>query len=171
MKPLVFAVIGFSTVTMGARAAPSHYLCIVEQSVGFHWNNQTGKWTPETFAPGAKYIFRELNSSDWNHNAGLRAETPKATWGLFEVGGNDPNLALAACTKYEFGFSCSPRVGSLTFEEGSLRFEIVHSGSYPGQGYWKRLQRDDPATYALQRRDPASHPDDDFFEIGTCAPF
>ena len=165
----------------GARAEPDHYLCVVDQASGLHYNPQSKMWGPQAFGSGKKYILRRLTDDDRGKTKGkwssLLLNNPKANWGVFDFGMSDPMPQLACYEGADsYGlFSCQRIIMDGSFEKDSLRFEFIFHGSYTDQGYWEQLRQKDPQRYkellARKEAPDADHPDDLFIEIGKCSPF
>jgi hypothetical protein len=167
-------------IATSALAEPSQYLCAVEKAVGFHFDSQIPAWLPQQFEP-RKYVFRRLTPEDRNVLkspawASL-ARFPEATWAFFEFGEELPG---AACVKPD-GFFLSPVLFSCwkitydaSFDENSLRFEVIYHGGYVDQGLWDKFRREDPETYkrtGCGRDDYCwSHLTDLSIEFRTCSP-
>jgi hypothetical protein len=64
-------------------------------------------------------------------------------------------------------------IAEFGFDKDSLRFQVTHIGGYVTQGEDIHWRATDPKSYNETQRsiDPIAHPDDAFFEIGTCRPF
>jgi hypothetical protein len=165
----------------GASAEPDHYLCVVDQAFGLHYNPQTKAWGPQAFSAGKKYLLRRLNGDDRDKAKGkwwsLLLNNPKANWAFFEFGVNEPMPQLACYEGADsYGiFGCQRVILDGSFDKDTLRFELASHGGYTRQGYWEQLRQKDPEHYKdlLSRKEglDADHPDDLFFEIGKCSPF
>ena len=57
------------------------------------------------------------------------------------------------------------------FDRRSQRFEIIKSGTYTDQGFWKYMSEHDPAKVDEKVRKKINDPQLEYFEIGTCSPF
>jgi hypothetical protein len=149
------------TTTVAAQADPSQYLCIAEQSAGFHYDKQTKAWGPQVFVTHQKYILRRLNDDDRKRLPAFFEKHPNMEWGFFQFGRTDP-IALSTS---ESDLCCGPwdkASGDVRFDKDSLRFERAIYGAYIMQGAW--IMHDE-GKMAIE------NPDDLFIEIGKCSPF
>jgi hypothetical protein len=107
-----------------------------------HYDQQSGAWRPEAFAP-KKYVFRRLNADDRNKQKGkwwgLFEYHPEANWAFFEFGKDNP-MPLTTCFEDTnatswMPFVCKPVVHDGAFDKDTRRFELIHHGGYIGQGF------------------------------------
>jgi len=154
--------------TQPAAADPNQYLCIVDEAAGLHYDRSFKEWRPETFKPSSKYIFRHLTPDDRDEQkskwSAILNSRPKAKWGLFDFGEKEA-VPQATCEDGEYSLECTGMVAEFKFDDKSLRFEIVRSGSYVGQAVNERLRRNRPDWKFVGDPDK---PDDLVFEIGKC---
>ena len=93
MKTII-ASIALIVAPIAAAADPNQYLCLVEQSAGLHYDQQSNAWQPRAFGVARKYILRRLNDDDRDEHKGkwwvLLKDEPEANWAFFEFGKTDP---------------------------------------------------------------------------------
>jgi hypothetical protein len=164
-----------SNLMIDAQAQPAHYLCVVEQSSGLHYDQQTDRWKPKEFASVRKYILRQLNDADRDHKTGkswsVFESNQKANWAFFEFGTDIPT---ATCIGDTISFFCKPFIMDASFDQDSLGFELALRGAYVGQGFWEQQRQEKSELYKQKLSegdDPYLKPDDLFIEIGHCSPF
>jgi hypothetical protein len=172
LKRSLAAVFLFGT-SMGSQADPSQYLCVVEQSAGFHYDKQTKSWVPQAFGTARKYVLRRVNDDDRHEWAFLLKNRPHVNWVYLELGNKFPE---ALCENFSYG--CRTLAGGqVAFDQNTLRFELTHAGGYLDQGVWEHFRSENPDDYDRAVRlhqktvgDP-DNPADLYFEIGRCSPF
>jgi hypothetical protein len=177
MRPIVSAIA--LALTTAADAAPTQYLCIVDQISGLHYNDQSKAWRPQAFIPGRKYVLRRLKGDDWKGKYAVLLEqvekpAPPMTWGMFRFGEDAP---LGQCYEFADLLLCKAVVGTsyIWFDIESRRFTIAFLQGYTDQAFSERALRAPPEKYKNltahgETYDP-SHPDDLAVEIGVCTPF
>src|SRR5271166_6473294 len=131
-----------------AAAEPTQYLCVVDQATGFGFDPKLKRWTAQTFPASSKYILRRVRDEERDPKAKWSpqykwSDWPRgADWAFFSFGDPDP-FPLAVCQE-EFGFSCKEVAVQANFDRRSQRFEIIKSGTYTDQGFWKYMSEHDP---------------------------
>jgi hypothetical protein len=100
-----------------------------------------------------------------------RSDWPRgADWAFFSFGESPDPLPLAVCQD-EFGFSCKKVAVQADFDQRSQRFEIIMSGTYTDQGFWKYMSEHDPDEVDEKDRKKIDDHQLEYFEIGTCSFF
>lgn len=157
-----------ASTSQSVAADRINYLCIADETAGLHYDRSTKEWGPKIFRPGGKYVFRYLTPDDRDDKkskwAALLRHREKANRALFEFGKKDA-IPEATCEDGEYSLECTGVVAEFKFDDRSLRFEIVRSGSYVGQAIEDRLRRERPE---LKTPGNPDEPDDLIFEIGKC---
>jgi len=178
MFRLWFATTSVLLFTIGAQAKPNQYLCVTEDGVGFRYDKKTDKWQPFPPQTGSKFIFRRLNVEDLKilRDQYYWIEIDKAaSWGFFIFGTTD--IPIATCVEDGPAMTCRPtaNISAQIDVEKSLRFEVVQSGGWNDQGYWKKVWEQDgpprPGTYKPGRAPDPSRPADIWVVVGTCSQF
>jgi hypothetical protein len=170
MKKVI--MVALLTASTSAWADQPHYLCVAEQSSGFHYDKQNDAWRPQVFAAGAKYIFRRVSDDDRDKGKGGWRTfffSPENKWAFFKF---EDQIPFALCNNEEGGI-CRAGINPAVFEKGSLRFEIAHFGFYAHQGWLNQLRQDDPEKFKVlvEKNEKLLATDDMFIEIGKCNPF
>jgi hypothetical protein len=156
-----------------AHAEPDEYVCVVEHSVGLHFDERSGAWAPQGFAASLSYTLRRLTEDEANRSQYqvVRKYDPQANWAFFRSGDARP---LAVCSESDRHFSCKPVVWSLTFDSDSGRFEAALHGAFIAQGHWDQLRKEHPHRAQWMsdhgRGNDPSRPEDLVMQIGKCKP-
>lgn len=149
--------------SMPAKADPTQYICMPDQSTGLHYDKTSKAWTQAVFSPAEKYILRKLGENDWSGEYKELLTWKKGflpNWAFFKVGTKLP-YAICAVSPDPVGsgdFHCETIVADLDFDKNSGRFQVYYRGGYISQPFWEKYPSD-----VLPKV-----PDDVFVEVGRC---
>ena len=117
-------------------------LCIPDYQTGYRFDKDQGKWLPQAFNDGNKYIL-------WRKDGQL-------VWSVF----GKPATTDPVCAEFGmYGFSqCDSVAGNVILNRKKMRFQIIYEWGYvQGGGVSPKLF-------------PVEGTDAPYIEIGTCSP-
>ena len=83
MAKALCAILFVAATTVAARAEPSQYLCVAEQSAGLHYNGKAKTWAAQPIFTDDRFVLRRLNDDDRKTWA---KHSDAGRWGFFKVG-------------------------------------------------------------------------------------